>query len=352
MFDEKGMLTDRARGILFWFTISMIALLAIVAVITILRACSGIVSQVSPTLVISPTEHRLCTGEQHQFTIEGDAEVTWEATGGSITQSGLFTAGDVPGSYTVTVSERDSNQEAAASVEVVSCAPTATPIPPTPEPTATPTPEVAASPAPDDAQGDVGAYESGAPVEGVPSGLDISAASVEEDTRILLRPTEGVPAELAEWATEEEILLWIKLHDPIPNPPGRYMNWLFVLDADGNTSTGRSAGSRRINPDLGDEAVIGVSYDPSSGSYDSYFLVWDPNQNEGAGGWISWTEGARHYLDESRTLVALAVPMEALSQAVSQTSNVTLSPEAVKGRAAAESYVGEQRVIDFYPDLP
>ena len=55
MFDDKGMLTDRARGILFWFTISMIALLAIIAIITILRACGGLVSQVSPTLVISPS---------------------------------------------------------------------------------------------------------------------------------------------------------------------------------------------------------------------------------------------------------------------------------------------------------
>ena len=93
---------------------------------------------------------------------------------------------------------------------------------------------------------------------------------------------------------------------------------------------------------------MGISYDPSTGSYDPYFLVWDTAQ----GSWVSWTEGVRYYLGGSRTVVALALPLDAFTQAVSQTSGVTLSPEAIRGRVAAESYAGEQRVIDFYPDLP
>ncbi len=41
MFDEKGMLTDRARGILFWFTLAMIVIVAVGAIVTILRHAAG-----------------------------------------------------------------------------------------------------------------------------------------------------------------------------------------------------------------------------------------------------------------------------------------------------------------------
>ncbi|MFQ6101965.1 MAG: hypothetical protein ACE5OS_12140 [Anaerolineae bacterium] len=349
MLNNRGMLSDRARGILFWLTISMIVLVAIVAIIAIVRACSGILSREKSALAISPGEISLCTGEQHQFAVVDDVEVTWEATGGTIDESGLFSASDVPGDYTVTATGTATRQTAEATVHVVACTSPPTPVlpSPTPTPTATPTPEAIATP-PADPQGDVGTYESGAPVEGIPAGMDISAASVGPDLQVVLQPTEGVPAELAGWAAEEDTLLWITLHEPIPNPPAVYMNWLFALDVDGNTATGRPAGSRRINPDLGDEAVIGVTYDPATGSYEPYFLVWDAAQGQ----WVPGPDGIRHYLSDSRTLVALALPLETLTQAVAQTSSVTLLPEAVKGRAAVDSYAGEQRVIDFYPDLP
>jgi len=347
MFDDKGMLTDRARGILFWFTIGIIAVLAIIVIATLVNLLRGVVSPEETFLVVSPHEISLCSGGQHQFTIEGGAEVTWEATGGTVTQSGLFTAGDTPGDHTVTVTGRDSRKEAAATVHIVVCTPTETPVLPTPTPPATPTPEVVVSPSADP-QGDVGTYESGVPVEGAPAGADVSAASVEPDGRVVLQPAEGIPEELVGWAAEGEMLLWLSLHEPVPAPPAAYMNWIFALDVDGNTATGRPVGSRRINPDLGDEAVVGISYDPSTGSYDPYFLVWDTAQ----GSWVSWTEGVRYYLGGSRTVVALALPLDAFTQAVSQTSGVTLSPEAIRGRVAAESYAGEQRVIDFYPDLP
>lgn len=348
MFKNKGMLSDRARGILFWFTISMIALVAIIAVITILRACRGIVTKEKP-LTISPGEASLCPGEQRQFAVEGDTEVSWEATGGAITQSGLFTAEDTPGDYTITATGRDARQKAEAIVHVVDCTPIATPVPPTPTPTltATPTPEAVAPP-PADPQGDVGSYETGTPVEGVPPGVDIRAASVGADLRVVLQPTEGVPAELAGWAAEGEGLLWIALHEPVPDPPTIYMDWLIALDVDGDAGTGRPADSARINPDLGDEAVVGVSYDPAVGDFEVYFLVWDTAQ----GSWAAGPEVVRYKLDESRTLIGLALPLETLTQTIAQTTGVTLAPEAVKGRAAAFSYVGEQRVIDFYPDRP
>ena len=301
-------------------------------------------------LVISPGEASLCPGEQHQFTAEGGVEVTWEATGGTISASGLFTAGDAPGDHTITATRSDSRQAAEAIVHVVACTPTSTPVPsPTlaPTPAATPTPEPLAPP-PADPQGDVGTYESGAPVEVVPAGVDIRAASVGPDLQVVFQPAEGIPAELASWATESEALLWIALHEPVPDPPEVYTEWLFALDLDGDTTTGRPVDSARINPDLGTEAAVGVYYDPASGEYAPYFLVWDSAQ----GDWAEGPEVVRFRLDESRTLIGLALPLETLTQTVAQITGVTVVPEAVKGRAAVLSYAGEQMVIDFYPDRP
>lgn len=346
MFDEKGMLTDRARGILFWFTLAMIVIVAVGAIVTILRACSGLMAQVRPSPTITPGEVSLCPGEQQQFSVAGE-EVTWAATGGLISQNGLFTAGNVLGDYTVTATARGSRQPAEAIVHVVACAPTATPPPsPTPAPTATPTPEPGAIP-PVDAQGDVGAYDSGAPVAGAPAGVDISAASIAPDLRIALQPAE-VPGALAGWAQPGEAVLWVALYEPIPNPPAAYTDWIFALDVDGSTATGRAPGSARINPDLGDDAVVGVSYDTTSGLYEPYFYVWSTAE----GRLVSGSGTVRYFIDGTRTLVAVALPLDALTQSVAQGSGATVVPEAVRGRAAVVSYVGEQRVIDFYPDRP
>ncbi|MBL7063655.1 MAG: hypothetical protein ISS49_05520 [Anaerolineae bacterium] len=346
------MLNDKVRVILFWFTIGMIMLVAVVAVITILRSCGGGATPAleETPLAVSPAEVTVCTDEQHQFTAEG--QVTWEATGGTISASGLFIAGDGPGDYTITATRSDARQAAQAVVHVVACTPTptSTPVPsptPTAPPTATPTPEPTAPP-PADAQGDVGAYETGAPVEAPPAGVDIRTASVGPDLRIVLQPIEGAPAELAAWAAEDEVLLWITLYEPVPDPPEVYTEWLFALDLDGDVETGRPVGEARINPDLGTEAAVGVSYDVGSGEYVPYLLVWDPAQE----GWADGPDVVRFYLDEARTLIGLALPLETLTQTVAQVTGVTLMAEAVQGRAAALSYAGEQVVIDFYPDRP
>ena len=227
-------------------------------------------------------------------------------------------------------------------------APPTEPPAPTAAPVATPTPESIAPP-PADPQGDVGTYESGTPVEEVPAGVDIRAASIAPDLRVVLQPTEGVPVGMAGWVGEGEILLWIALHEPVPDPPTVYMNWIFALDVDGNTATGCPPGSARINPDLANDASIGVSYNTATGAYESYAYVWDAAQ----GNWTLVPDAVRPpYFDDSRTLIGLAMSLETLTQAVAQTTGVTLVPEAVRGRVAAETYVGGQRVIDFYPDRP
>ena len=341
------MLNDRAREILFWFTVGMIILVTLVAVITILRTCGGPIA-VEPPPAISPAEISLCPGERHQFIVEGDVEVAWQASGGTIGENGLFSAGNAPGDYAITATRQESGRMAEAIVHVVACTPLPTLVPTTaPTPTATPTPEPTPLPPPADPQGDVSAYESGTPVEGAPNSADIRAASVAPDLRVDLQPSAGIPEELAGWASEGEALLWISLYEPVPNPPA-YTDWLFALDLDGNTATGRPAGSARINPDLGDEAVVGVLYDPASGEYTPYFLVWDPEQ----GGWTDGPDVVRFTLDESRTAVGLALPLEILTQTVLQTTGATLVPGDVKGRAAVLSFAGEQAVVDFYPNRP
>ena len=121
-----------------------------------------------------------------------------------------------------------------------------------------------------------------------------------------------------------------------------------MLDVDGDIATGRPAGEVRVNPDLGYEAAIGVSYNDASGKYEPYFLVWDPTQANLA----LQPEEPRFILNEARTLIGLALPLETLMQSLARTASVTFVPEAVKGRAAVQSRAGGQSVIDFYPDRP
>ena len=350
------MLDDRTRVILFWFTIGMMVLVVVVAAVTLVRTWHGSLLE-ETALVIRPAEVGLCTGDTYSFTVaEGaveGAEIIWKATGGEIGVSGVFMAGDKPGDYTVTAVQRKPRQVGSAVVHIALCTPTPWPTPtplatPTPLPTATPLPPTPTpTPVVMDAQGDVELYESGGAIEGAPAHADIRAASVAADMHVTLQPGDALPAELVSWAGEGDVVLWISFYAPIPEPPA-YTDWLFSLDLDGNLATGRPAGSARINPDLGDEVVIGLLYDAANGSYAPYFLVWDPNQ----GAWVDGPDVPRFTMGQSRTVLGLALPMETLIQSVAQTTGVTVVPEAVRGRAAVLSFVGDQAVIDFYPNRP
>ncbi|MCP4539107.1 MAG: hypothetical protein GY832_18380 [Chloroflexi bacterium] len=219
--------------------------------------------------------------------------------------------------------------------------PTATPVP---TETPLPTPIIQVSPA--DAQGDVVSYNDLVPVQSVPAGVDIRAASAAPDLRITLQGAGNVPSELSGWA-EGEVLLWVALYEPVPDPPSAYTEWLFVLDLDGNTETGRPPGSLHTNPDLGVEVAIAAYYDPNVGAYETYSLVWDPT----VGNWADGPAGVHFTLSESRAVVGIALPMDALTQSAAQVAGVTVAPGAVRGRAATLATV-DQRIIDFYPDRP
>ena len=350
------MLNDRARIILFWLTIGLMVVVAVLAGVTILRACGGLPIRRGAPLSITPPEISLCPGDQRQFAVEGDLEVFWEASGGTISGEGVYTAGESPGDYMVTAAGDGSRQPAGAIVHIVACTPTptATPVPtavPTVVPTATEEAEATPSVTPTsdgDPQGDIGAYETGEAIEAVPAGIDVRAASVSPDLTVALQPTDDIPEEIAGWSEEGEAFFWISLYDAVPDQPPGYINWLFVLDVDGNTETGRPAGSRRINPDLGDEVAVGISYNANTGAFEPYSLVWD-------GGAEAWDTGpdVRYTFGESRTVVGLGLSLEGLTTALSDTAGITVTTESVRGRAAAESYTSAgERVIDFYPELP
>jgi hypothetical protein len=201
---------------------------------------------------------------------------------------------------------------------------------------------------PEDARDDVRTYEGNLPDATVPAGVDLRMASVAPDGAVSLQPPVGTPTELIEWVNQGEVLLWMVLYEPIPDPPAVYTYWLFALDLDGNTATGRTPDSARINPDLGDEAAVGVYFDPATGALVPDLSVWAPDQQV----WSTIDGAARYYIDDTRTVVGLAVPYDTLVQAVAETGGVTIVPEAIRGRAGVLSYAGDQPVVDFWPDRP
>jgi hypothetical protein len=340
----------RGRLVLFWFTVGLIVVVSVVAVVTILRAFRGSGAPVE-TLLIEPGEVSLCAGGQQRFTSSAEP-VTWRGTGGTISGDGLFIAGGAVGDFTVIADQEETGASAQVPVHVVACTATPPPAPPTAASTVAPTAGPTAMPeavvSVEDPQGDVGTYETGAAVDGVPNGVDIRTCSIGADLRVVLLPGAGVPAEAADWVREGEMLLWAVLYDPIPNPPNAYVDWVFALDLDGNTGTGRSPGQARINPGLGDVAALGLAYDAASGEYVAYFLAWNPQDD----GWTAGPEEVRYYISNDRTMIALALPLQTLTDFVAGTTGVAVAPELVRGRSAVLSYVGDQAVIDLCPDPP
>ena len=82
----------------------------------------------APTLTITPPTATLNTGATQQFTANPATGVTWTATGGTISKTGLYTAGNTAGTYTVTA--KNTTDTATASV-TITAAQTLTITPPT-----------------------------------------------------------------------------------------------------------------------------------------------------------------------------------------------------------------------------
>ena len=87
-------------------------------------------------VTISPTSATLERGEKTTFTAiathcgKPEDEVTWTATGGTISAAGEYTAGQTPGNYSVTVTEPEGGLSASATVVIKPPAPPPPPPPP------------------------------------------------------------------------------------------------------------------------------------------------------------------------------------------------------------------------------
>jgi uncharacterized protein YjdB len=100
-----------------------------------------IASAAGVQVTISPTSASVATGTTQQFTAtvanSTDTGVMWTSTGGTISSSGLYTAGTTQGTFTVTAtSVQDTTKSASSTVTVsspqavsVSIAPTSATIP-------------------------------------------------------------------------------------------------------------------------------------------------------------------------------------------------------------------------------
>ena len=90
------------------------------------KSASAVVTVSQPpqiSIFVSPTTASLQTGAQQQFsaTVSGttNTSVTWKASGGTVTNGGLYTAPSLAGTYTVTAtSAADSSKSASAAVTV------------------------------------------------------------------------------------------------------------------------------------------------------------------------------------------------------------------------------------------
>ncbi len=306
------MLTPPVRTLLTWLTILVVAIMLLSGLAGALRLLAR-PSGSSAALSVAPPEVTLCAGESVTFAAAPFPAARWAATGGTIGADGRYTAGDLPGNYEVQA-VGPQGERGRAYIHIIICTPT-------------PIPEA-------DPAGDLFVYNTGAAASAPFDGLDIRNSAFAADGRLL---TAGLPSELAGWAQEGETVLWMALHTPVPERMPVRADWLFVLDLDGNSGTGRPPGTRPVNQGLGDEVAVGLYYDPTDGAFHSYLLLWNAARRDfDDGGEV------RYWLSPDRTVVALAVPGDVLGAR-------GFAPEAARGRAATIAYTTPNIVADFYP---
>jgi parallel beta-helix repeat protein len=89
---------------------------AAIAVLVLLLAATGGALQAA-SLRLAPQSVTLVPGATYQFTVSGSrGKISWSATGGTITSTGLYKAAAVPGSFIVRVADRSSSVTAAVTI--------------------------------------------------------------------------------------------------------------------------------------------------------------------------------------------------------------------------------------------
>jgi hypothetical protein len=336
--------------------------------------------------LILPSEVVLHPGEGWQFrAVAGDRVipgVEWMAPGGDIGPEGVYVAPDTAGDYQIIAQHPNSNYRSAATVHVVGAesvtteqpistiestiptqpTTTSTAVPTTPparpttsEPTtAFPTTTPTRTPKPSssifyDESGDLVSFDTLAPVAIAPPGTDIRTACFSGRRQLTRTIPEELTSEISDWNTEENLILWLTFHEPVPTAPDIERYWIFALDADGNAGTGRPVGEGIINPDIGVEATIGVHSNPAAGiELAPYALIWNARLVT----LESHTLDMEARLSTARDALFIRVPAGSLTEASQTLSEVEPNWEQTIGRALATATTSEGAVADFAPERP
>jgi hypothetical protein len=117
---------------------SVCALLTVLSLAACAASTKSTVADPPPSTVaitVSPTSASLQTGTTQQFTatVTGSSNktVTWTATGGTVSSSGMYTAGNTAGTFSVTASSAaDTSKKAEATITLAAAPPPPPPPPP------------------------------------------------------------------------------------------------------------------------------------------------------------------------------------------------------------------------------
>lgn len=225
--------------------------------------------------------------------------------------------------------------------------PTYTPAPPTFTPTSRPTLTPVAFV--NDPAADAVDFNTLTPLTTTLAGVDIQAASFDENGHLLENLPEELATQVADWAPAENLILWMKLQTAVPMKREGAIYWLFALDTDGNLETGRPVGDGQINPDMGAEITLGVYSDPTDElQFQPYMQIWDQVRAE-----------SRRYeltmeveLSPKRDVLFLRVSKAKLTELLAELSYVKPAWEKTIGRAATLFDTGSGLAIDFCPEIP
>jgi hypothetical protein len=178
--------------------------------------------------------------------------------------------------------------------------------------------------------------------------VDVAACNIATSTLVLadLAPPEGITV------TEDALVVWMALQEPVPDDRALDYHWLIALDLDGQTETGRPAGDGYINPDLGNEVGAGL-FLYIDDELDPYLFVWDAGSED-------WAEAAdvpegllTVTLAPGRDVVLFTLEVDGLAEAVDRLTGVDLVPGEIRGRVGAiASSMTRAAVVDYCPDLP
>jgi hypothetical protein len=365
-----------------WVIVGFVLLLTFVAAFTLVTLLLPLGFTTPATYQVTPTEITLRPGQGWQFRaiFEGRQVqgLTWAATGGNIGPEGFYTAPGTPGDYQVTAFHPSSGFSAIATVhvagdggEVPSALPSSTlsgneptlpPTPPETVPTATnpdpsavpaqPTAESTSAPTPSattepDAENDLVDYVTLAAVSATPPGSDIRLACFDADLRLVRTVPPELAGDASDWTSDDDLVFWITLYEPIPPTIELTTSWLFAVDTDADPETGRPLDAGVINPDIGPEVTIGVRLDPSGEVY-PYVYVWNAAIADSALTNIS----VQARFNTARDAVLVKVSKAVLTSNVINLSLTQPDWDKAVGRAATLVTAGDRAYIDFFPERP